>query len=762
MPPKDKQAYLPSLQPDAPTEAERPVAVVAPLTMTDKLYSYTIPDALLDSLRPGQRVEVPLGRGNRTVVGFCIQLDRQAWRSTLKPIAKVLDDEPLLDEGLIELARWIARYYCCPTGRALSAMVPEPVRQKSGFERVRLLRLARPLETIEAEAKRIGPAQRKVLEYLEARDEPVEWAALKEALGCSDAPIKAAQKRAWLTVEEIRRPKQAPNFDQPPEEPSFRLNADQVGAIHAVRHAAEGGQFRVLLLHGVAGSGKTEVYVRSIREAVAAGKQAIMLVPEIALTTQLVDRLARRFQDLAVIHSNLTGVQRSLIWTAIASGQKRVIIGTRSAVFAPARDLGLIVVDEEQDSSYENLQAPRFHSRDVAIVRASQAKIPVVLGSATPSLETWYNAGRLKHYETVRLPNRVAGLPMPTVRVVEMGAERRDRKGFHLLSVPMEEQLRSALDRGEQAVLLLNRRGYSTVICRRCGWAAVCPRCDRHLVLHQLSNTLRCHRCSYREDVPNTCPDSGCRGVPIRFGMGTERVEEELQRKFPQARVARADSDTMLRGEQYEQLIRRFEQAELDVIVGTQMIAKGLDFPLVSFVGVINADTTMMVSDFRAGERTFQLITQVAGRAGRAKGHGTVIVQTETPDLPPIRFAVRHDYTSFAEQELAVRGKMRLPPVWRMTRIVLSDAADSKVRSEGARLAEAIRAAAVRTGAKVICDGPERCPVQRERNLYRYDVLLRSRGPEAMQRVLDEIRGKTLQKLRAKRVVVDVDPMSLT
>lgn len=759
---RDHQPYLPSLHPNPPTTKHEQVALVAPMTPMDTVYSYAVPPELAEGLRAGQRVEVPMGRRNRPTVGFCIGFSTEAWTSTLKPVLRVLDPEPLLDASLLELGRWISRYYCCPLGRTLAAIVPEPVRRQSGFEKVQYVRLAKPLCEIEAEGIRLSAKRRAVIEHLSRHEEPIPLGRLMTEVGCSGAPIKAAARLGWLDVETVRRPKPGPSFDQPLEEPDFQLNADQQRALNAVRRTSRAGRFGVMLLFGVAGSGKTEVYVHAIRDAVARGRQAIMLVPEIALTTQLVDRLTKRFQDVAVIHSGLTGVQRSLVWSDIASGRKRVVIGTRSAIFAPTPDLGLIVVDEEQDTSYKNLQAPRFHSRNVAIVRAQQASIPVLLGSATPSLETWSNADRLDHYTVLTLPRRVAGLPMPQLRVVPMDAERRSRRGIHLLSQPMENQLSETLAQGEQAVLLLNRRGYAnSMFCARCGWTAVCPQCDARLVLHKSSGELRCHRCSTRQTVPQTCPNDSCGGAPLRFGMGTERVEEELRRKFPQARVARADSDTMLRGEQYEELIREFETGQLDVLVGTQMIAKGLDFPRVSFVGVINADTTLMISDFRAGERTYQLITQVAGRAGRARGRGTVIVQTDTPEMPPIRLAVHGDYAAFAAEELDLRNRMHLPPTWRITRIVVSDRLDSKARSEAQALAEVVRDAGVRTATELRCDGPERCLVQRQRQLYRYELLLRTRTPDAMQRVLDEIRGKTLQSVRAKRVVIDVDPISL-
>ncbi len=755
------QPFLPSLDPNTPTVKHQQVVRVAPLAHVDKVYSYSVPPGLLPRLRAGQRVEVPFGKRNRSTMGFCLGFSDEPWTSTLKPLIRIVDEHPLLDSQLLELGLWISRYYCCPAGRTLAAMVPEPVRRQSGFRRVRRVRLARPAGEILSEARRLTAKQRRLIETLAFAAAPVELEELKVSLACGLGPITTAANRGWVVVETTKEPVPSPDFDGPMGEPGFSLNADQQAALNAVCTAIDSGGFRVQLLFGVAGSGKTEVYVRAIQHVTARGRQAIMLIPEIALTTQLVSRLARRFRDVAVIHSGLTGAQRSLIWTDINAGRKRVIIGTRSAVFAPAPDLGLIVVDEEQDGSYKNLQAPRFNSRDVAIVRAQQASIPVLLGSATPSLETWYNAERLPHYEILRLPNRVAGLPMPLVRIVPMQAERQGR-AFPVLSRLMEEQLHEALSRHEQAVLLQNRRGYASYFfCPKCGWTAVCPRCDTRLVYHKTSGTVRCHRCSTRQAAPQACPNAACGGTPLRFGMGTERVEEEVRRRFPQARVARADSDTMTHRDQYERLIHQFETGQVDVLIGTQMIAKGLDFPLVSFVGVINADTALNLPDFRAAERTFQLVAQVAGRAGRAGGHGVVVVQTDAPDPSVIRLAANHDYASFAAEELTLRRQMKLPPVWRMARIVLADARDSQVRGEAERLAESIREAALKVGGRLQCDGPAPCTIQRERALYRYDILLRAQNADALQKVLDAIRGEVLPGARVKQLTVDVDPIAL-
>ncbi len=739
------------------------VAQVATLAPLDRLYSYAIPGDLVDTLRPGQRVEIPFGSKDRAAVGFCVAISDEPWTSSLKPIRAVVDPIALISPHLLELGRWMSRYYCCPLGRTLSAMVPEAVVRRSGFRTVRKVRPRKRLEQLQEAGCRLGPKQRVLLTYLGDRDEPIELAQIRESLGVSSATIAGAAKRGWVEITVSREPVPGPSFDRPMVEPAFELNADQEAALARLDQIITAGQFRATLLFGVSGSGKTEVYVRAMRRVVAAGRQAILLVPEIALTAQTVHRLASRFRDVAVIHSGLTPRQRSLSWYEIARGRKRVVIGTRSAVFAPCPDLGLIAVDEEQEPSYKNQQSPRYNARDVAIKRAQLASIPIMLGSATPSLETWTNAQRHERYECIRLPRRVAGLPMPTVHVLEMRIEHRARKGVHLLSRLMEQKLGEALQRGEQAVLLLNRRGYASYLfCPSCGRRIVCPNCKVNMVFHKTIGQAVCHYCRARFNVPRKCPDDSCGHTLVRFGVGTQRVEEEVRAKFPSARVVRVDTDTMRRAEQYERVVTEFENRRIDVLVGTQMIAKGLDFPFVSFVGVVSADTALAVPDFRAGERTFQLVTQVAGRAGRAETPGEVVVQSFATDLHAVRAAVGQDFEQFVRVELATRRAMHLPPYARLTRIVLSDPRDSRARRQAEELAERICQTVLATNSQADCLGPSKCPLERLRNQYRYDLLLRAPSATVMQKLLDRLRGEQLLiSAGVKRLVVDVDPVSL-
>jgi primosomal protein N' (replication factor Y) len=543
-------------------------------------------------------------------------------------------------------------------------------------------------------------------------------------------------------------------------EPDFALNEDQAAAIRRVEEVLQAGEFRALVVYGVSGSGKTEVYVHAMRQALAAGKQAIMLVPEIALTTQLMRRLAARFDRVAVIHSGLSDTERSLAWDAIRVGRTPVVIGTRSAVFAPCPDLGIIVVDEEQEPSYKNLQSPRFHVRDVAIKRAHQLGIPILLGSATPSLETWHNQQILPAYERVELPHRVRSLPMPEVRLVDT----RDQPVFGggSISYPLMKELEGTLERGEQAVVLLNRRGYATwLYCPGCKQRVRCPNCHASMVLHRDREKMLCHHCQGTTDVPSFCADLSCRTRLVQGGGGTERIEQQLREYFPRARVRRADSDTMTHVRDYHALVRGFENGEIDILVGTQMIAKGLDFPNVSLVGVVGADAGGAATDFRAAERLFQLVTQVAGRAGRADVPGRVIVQSSATDTPALRFAMKHDFVGLAQAELPMRRLRGFPPYSCLTRFVLAGKRDHQTGEEAKALAERLRQTIAATGGGGDVLGPQLCVIERIRNMYRHEVLLRAPSAGRMLAILDAARGSGALRTRATSMIIDVDPVSM-
>jgi primosomal protein N' (replication factor Y) (superfamily II helicase) len=682
------------------------------------------------------------------------------WSSTLRCVDSILDPAGELSPHLLDLGRWIGHYYCCPLGRTLAAMTPQAVRRQRGFTLVRRASLA--AAPVGLPTTRLGPKQRLVLDHLAAAGGPVDVAHLLEAVGATRQTLRGLVARGLVNETVTREVPDAEPATAAVSEPGFVLNVDQRDSVERIQTVIDARRFRVLLLYGVSGSGKTEVYVHAMRQVVAAGRQAILLVPEIALTTQLVRRLAARFERVAVIHSGLTDAERSVEWEHIRTARRNVVIGTRSAVFAPCPDLGLIVVDEEQDTSYKNLSAPRFLVRDVAIKRAQMLGIPIVLGSATPSLESWHNLERADLYERIDLPRRVRDLPLPQVRIVDVidqpGPPASD------LSPVLRHELAETLARGEQAVVLINRRGYAARLqCGSCGRRVQCPNCNANMVLHRSRSQVFCHHCQGRVTVPHVCADPSCRGVLVRSVSGTERVEEELRRALPQARISRADSDVMTSAAKYRDLVADFEAGRIDVLVGTQMIAKGLDFPNVSLVGVIGADPTAAAADFRSSERLFQLVTQVAGRAGRADVPGRVIVQTLTPDLPALRCAAEHDFLSFAAHELRRRRMYALPPFVRLARFVLADQRDPEARTAAETLAARLGEAVGPTGpAEAAVLGPHPCVIERIRNRYRYEVLLRASSAASLGRILDSLRHTAALRPRVDSFVIDVDPVSMT
>ena len=740
------------------------IADVAPLMRSFRTRSYTIPDELADSVQVGHRVMVPTGKRGRLVRGFVIALDRRDWDSTLRPIDSLLDRQAFLTPELIDLGREIALHYHCPLGRTLQAMTPEAVRKQSGFRNIRIARLALSREEIRSSGAKLTKQRTALLDLLSESNDFVPVDPLLKTSGVSSGVLRELVKQGWVELA-VRKNLELPDDPETPIiDPTFKLNADQESAIAAIVSAMDAAEFCVTLLFGVSGSGKTEVYVQAMRRAIESGRQAILLVPEIVLTTQLVQRLSQRFSQVAVQHSALTGTQRSILWQQVAAGRKPVVIGTRSAVFAPCPNLGLICVDEEQETSYKNLQAPRFNVRDVAILRAQRLNIPVVLGSATPSLETWYNSEHRSHYRRVTLSSRANDLPMPKVHIVDMRDEFAEQKRMVVMSRTMQRLLGETLERKEQAILMVNRRGYANrVFCPACKSRITCPNCNVSLVVHTAAGVSICHYCQTRTPTPTRCANIACNEPLVQMGMGTQRVEEVLTTLFPEVRIRRVDSDTMSHRDQYRELVDDFADRKIDILIGTQMVAKGLDFPFVSFVGVLDADTSVMIGDFRAHEKLFHLVTQVAGRAGRADAPGQVVIQTSTPELPALQFAKTHDFERFAEEELEIRRRMSLPPFRRVTRIVLAHAREETARREaealGQRINDAVRSLGLEY-ADVL--GPNPCALSRLRGKYRYDLLIRAKTPTDMRRLLDELETAGLLFTKADSTIVDVDPVALT
>jgi primosomal protein N' (replication factor Y) (superfamily II helicase) len=653
-----------------------PASVPVPGTFT-----YRVPPELRADVEVGVRVRVPFGR--RKLEGFVVELldscDLEPRK--LRSVARVLS-RPAVSPEVLELATWAARYYHSSLGDMLSAAVPKGVAARDARRDPRSW--VRRTE-VDPPAK-AGAAQRRVLDALGSG----AWllADLRRETKATAAVLRRLEELGLIALE-----------DQPPlpaVEPDDlpTLTTEQELALGPLLREVEEGVAHTTLLFGITGSGKTEVYLRAIARALELGRGAIVLVPEISLTPQTLERFRRRFGPVvAELHSQLSTHDRRREWRRVRQGEARVVVGPRSAVWAPVHDLGLIVVDEEHETTYKQETAPRYHARDLAVVRGKQASVPVVLGSATPALESYHNAVRGR-YRIARLRSRPGGSSLPRVTVVDMGVEWRDIKGAPILSRALKKALGDTLERGERGLLFQNRRGFTTyLMCSRCGFVLKCSQCDIALTHHRALGAVICHFCDRRLPPPRgACPE--CNGPPLRErGAGTERIVEAVQEAFPDARVGRLDTDVVREGDPAHAVLQRFRDGELDVLVGTQMIAKGLDIHEVTMVGVISADSSLALPDFRATERTFQLVSQVAGRAGRGERPGRTIIQTFVPEHFAVRRAAEHDYEPFASEELPLRQALAYPPFGRLLKVLLRGPSEERVQAAAEDLVASVRAA---------------------------------------------------------------------
>ena len=614
--------------------------------------------------KPGCRVTVPLR--NKPATGTILDITEEIpSKFTLRPIDSLIDPNPLITEKLLELGKWMAQYYGSPMEVIMRSLLPESVRQESNSQKTQkfVQLVAKPDEEAFNKLSKRAPRQHLILTLLEASGGKL---SLKDLGGGSaSASIKALVKiKAVEVIEEaVRRdPDDGEEFI---EDSPLKLNEGQAIAMEQVIEQINTPQ-KPMLMHGVTGSGKTEVYLQAAQHCINAGKSVLILLPEISLTPQTVQRFKSRFastQDqVAVLHSHLSQGEKFDEWHRIREGKARIVIGARSAVFAPLTNLGIIIVDEEHENSYKQDSNPRYHGRDLAVLRAHLEKCAILLGSATPSLESFHNTQKGK-YQLLKLDQRADGQSLPIIRVIDMRIEGKKHKSApSILSDPLRGHMEKKLADGEQVILFLNRRGFArSMQCPECGHVCECRHCAMPLTYHRAEERLICHMCGHQAITPRRCPE--CGDDAIRFqGYGTEQVESIIQKVFPQARIARIDTDTMRRKNALRDTLRAFHQRKIDIIIGTQMIAKGLHFPNVTLVGVLNADLGLHVPDFRAGERTFQLLTQVAGRAGRGELEGEVIIQTFTPHSPSIQFARHHDFNGYAHQELDFRKQFGYPP----------------------------------------------------------------------------------------------------
>lgn len=768
---------MPDLQANLFSESEAPPVAVAsrfaeivfdrPL---DHAYTYAVPDHLLDIIAVGKRVLVPFGRGDRNTAGFCVGVNATPPQRAVKAILQILDDYPLFTTQLLRLTRWLADYYLCGWGQVLNAIVPSGVKQRSGTRSIVLIE-AVPQALWPNPPPKLTGKQKHVLGVLQEQDQPLDVRHLARLGQCAMGPIKALVDKGFARKQlgriESARKSEDQDADAPPSNfvppAPFTLSEDQQLVWNALEPALQDGGFKPFLLHGITGSGKTEIYLRAIGEVIRQGKEALVLVPEISLTPQTIQAFRGRCGEVAVLHSHLQQAERGGHWRRIAAGKVGVVIGARSAVFAPTRRLGLIVIDEEHEASYKQDATPRYHARDVAVMRARLENIPIILGSATPSLESWHNAER-GQYTLLSLPKRVHDRPLPPVHLIDLRHDRHPDKRIHGLSPSLQRAMTQAIDGGGQVILLLNRRGFSThLLCPGCGHVEQCKFCDLALIFHKDRNVAMCHYCGYEQPPAERCPVCGV--AQIRFqGMGTEKLEAEIAAKFPGKSLARMDSDSMRKPGSHRKTLHAFQRGEIQILLGTQMIAKGLDFPNVTMVGVVNADIGLHFADFRAGERTFQLLAQVAGRTGRGPRGGKVFVQTFQPEHPSIALAARHDYHGFAAAELSHRHKHGYPPYQRLARLIVRGK-NAKTAGEYAdRLAAAFEQAQERLqktqAGEIRILGPAEAPIFRLKGYHRFHFQLQSPSSAYLHDVLRQTLP-TAKPGHGIEVTVDIDPQDM-
>ncbi len=726
----------------------RPVAVQ---------FTYSVPDELVARVVPGVRVAVPFGAERE--IGVVTAIARECALDKVRPIATLLDEEPLVSADLLALTRWIGERYACSWGEALHAVLPAALKRERESAKVIVASPAPGIGAKElAEIEESQPKQHRMLRTLLEIGGRIELREVCRKLNLSDSAARTLHRRGWIRLEKVEADADELETSRAARPRPESLHSTQQAALTALLEPLEAGRSGAFLLQGVTGSGKTEVYLALIERALALGRGAIVLVPEIALTPQTVGWFRARFENVAVLHSRMTDAQRLRMWQRVQRGEARVVVGARSALFAPMERLGVIVVDEEHEPSFKQGSTPRYHARDVAIERARATGAVCVLGSATPSLESW-EAARRGTLKRLLMPQRISGHGFPPIEVVDIRSEPAGPQGHKLFSRRLLLLLQEALARGEQAILFQNRRGFAPVLwCPGCKETLRCKRCDVALAWHQRIGRMVCHSCCEERRSPQACPV--CTRPGMRFvGAGSERVEIEIQKVAPEARVRRMDSDTMRRREDYEDTLSAFGRQEIDVLVGTQMIAKGLDFPRVTLVGIISADGALHLPDFRAAERTFQLISQVAGRAGRGTLPGRIVVQTMSPQHPAIVRAAANDFEGFATNESALRAELAYPPHGRLVRLLYEDMSEKLVIDASDAAGELLREKLVDSDAVVL--GPAPAPIAMVRERHRRHLLIKlPDDPVQLGLVLATTRmlGESGVKLRP---MIDVDPVSL-
>jgi primosomal protein N' (replication factor Y) len=740
-------------------ETKKPIIAQVVLDRAlDKSFDYSVPEEMRESLAVGSQVVVPFGRSKAR--GFVVGLVDESPFDKLKAIGSLVGKEPLISAPILRLARWMAGYYLAPLEHSLRTVLPSAVRKEgAGFKQQLVATLCKDAPD-RASLRSLGAKQTAAWEALEKADGSQYVSKLSNETGITTPSLRSMEKLGVLTIENAtvgRDPTQGQVFL--PTDP-LKLNEEQVHALAKVKVSIDTLTPPVVLLFGVTGSGKTEVFLQGIQHAMDQGKGAIVLVPEISLTPQTVERFRGRFGDqIALLHSHLSEGERHDEWHRIQKGEARIVVGARSALFSPVKNLGLIVVDEEHEASYKQEESPRYHARDIAVMRGHLEGCSVLLGSATPSIESYQNVLSGKYAEA-KMEKRVDDQRMPHIRVIDMKMEAAKEGGARVFSQDLIEAVRSRIARKEQVILFLNRRGFSTsMICPACGYVVECHWCSVAMTYHRQANELRCHVCGDVQHAPSRCPEEGCGSPEIKQrGIGTEKIEDMVGKFFKGARVLRVDSDTMRGKDAFQTLMRDFRSGKIDILVGTQMIAKGLHFPNVTLVGVVNADSTLHMPDFRAGERTFQLITQVAGRAGRGDVKGEVIVQTYTPFHPAIQAARRLAYEEFFDQELEFRREMFYPPFAHLMCVTFRGTKEERVRFTAETFVKAYREKI--DPEKVVCSEAFPASIARIKANFRYQCIIRAARTSTMSQPMREVLA-TFKWPSDVRYALDVDAMSI-
>ena len=733
------------------------IAVEAPLTT---IFHYSIPEKLTGKVQPGSRVTAPFGP--RRIRGFCVALSEDCPIDPKKcrDIISAGPEGEIVLSSLLELTSWAAAYYYSSWGMMLAAAVPSAVRKGHKAETALYAQLNRKEEEIRLTITFLpkkAAKQEAVLRYMleNAGKQEMLASRILAATGAAHQTLRSLEKKGLLTITEKIFDRD--RISLKPEKKEIILNLEQSTAINTINQILDKAEFRPFLLYGITGSGKTEVYLRCMSHALEQGKSVLVLVPEISLTPQTLGRFKDRAGDVVALHSHMSDGERAEAWRRLRRGEVRVVVGARSAVFAPLLNLGLIIIDEEHEHTFKQENDPRYHGRDLAVMRAKQENACIILGSATPSLESWQNAQNGR-YELLRLSERPGIANPPQTVIVDMKEEFAEQKKMVMISRRLERELLNCLAHEKQAILFLNRRGFNTSIkCLSCGETLKCNSCEISLTYHRQSNLLRCHYCDFSAHPPEECPYCGSRN--LRFsGTGTERVEDILSKLTPEARILRMDSDTMNRRDAHAKALAAFANKEYDILVGTQMVTKGFDFPDVTLVGVLAADSAIDMPDFRAAERTFQLVTQVVGRAGRAENPGVAVIQAFQPEHYALQSAVAQDFEGFAAVELAYRCQLNYPPFSRVARIVGRARNEAEIKTTLAEIAQKYREKAPSPLAVL---GPSPCPLAKLQDEFRYHIMLKARSHKELSVMLSAATEIYNRQKKNQRIIIDVDPVSL-